>query len=107
MCVLATFNANLFESLQLRKLLGLHGPAGAQLPTGRLIARQAGSQVISTLRGNIITKKKAQRVAPLRPSINSLNQAGRSPSSEAQSLPIGLSEVTALGIRHWTTSFRC
>ncbi len=41
-----------------------------------------------------------------RPSIFSLNQAGEPPSPKLYSLAGGLSEVTALGIRHWTTSFR-
>ena len=43
-----------------------------------------------------------------RPSLISLNQAEETALSEAQlSLAGGLSEVTALGMRHWTTSFHC
>jgi hypothetical protein len=42
-----------------------------------------------------------------RPSIFSLNQAGEPPSPKPYGLAGDLSEVTALGIRHWTTSFRC
>jgi hypothetical protein len=38
----------------------------------------------------------------------SLNQAERTALSEVlANLAGGLSEVTALGMRHWTTSFRC
>ena len=52
------------------------------------------------------TEKGAELCTP-RPSLFSLNQAERPPYPKPFGLAGGLSEVTALGIRHWTTSFRC
>lgn len=56
---------------------------------------------------DLIHNRKGRGTLYAAPFLFSLNQADRPPYPKPFGLAGGLSEVTALGIRHWTTSFRC